>query len=393
MPTRRLRAVALPVAILVLLAAVLATWAAVPAARLAPTGLYLLLSALPGVPLAQVNHVLGQPEVQTVRFTGAEGEIVADLYLPPGGGRHPTMLVVNGALEDGRKYPALAQFAGALARSGYTTLVPDYPDLLHEELTPASLQDVEETLQHLPTLPGVQADHVELVGFCVGATLGLLAAEDPRMPPVRAVVDLAGYVSARDMIQLVSTDSYTYDGRLHHFATDPWVVVAVARSLVAGLPDASDRDIFAPFLQDPSPTNYVAPDWSKVPADRLSAGGRALLALLENRDPLNVPSLMAALPPPMPEQLASMSPETGFDHLRAPVYIVADRSDTYIPSAESLSLQAARPGLVHLSYVSLLAHVEPDLTAQSNPLATVADVASGAWQLLSAIEQVLLALR
>jgi len=364
-----------------------------PMIHVAPASLYLLASVLPGVPLGPVNAALGQPSVQSITFAGAEGTIAADLYVPPGSGPHPAILIVNGALAEGRKYPALAQFATALARSGYTALVPDYPDLLHEELTPASREDVELTLRRLSALPSVQPGHVELVGFCVGGTLGLLAAEDPQTPPLRAVVDLAGYVSSTDMIQLITTNTYEAGGKLLAYAADPWVVAAVARSLVAGLPVANDRAVFAPLLGDPPPDHYVAPNWSTLPPARLSGGGQALLALLLNRDPAMVPALIAALPSPMPEQLSALSPETRLDHLRFPVYVVADRSDTYVPNAQSVKLEERQPSLVHLSYVSLLAHVEPELPTKSNVLATIKDVAGGAWQLFAAMDHVLAALQ
>ncbi|HEV7214377.1 MAG TPA: hypothetical protein VGP33_04565, partial [Chloroflexota bacterium] len=106
-----------------------------------------------------------------------------------------------------------------------------------------------------------------------------------------------------------------------------------------------------------------------------------------------VAALVAALPPPLPAQLATLSPLAGITSLRTPVYIVADRQDTYIPNAESLKLRDAQPALVHLSYVSLLAHVEPMVQAQSNALATAWDLATGAWQLFLAIDHTLAALQ
>lgn len=387
-----LRSLQLPAALAALLL-IVALAPALPLLQAAPAAFYLLLADLPGAPAGPIAALLGKPTVLSWTFQGAEGEVAADVYVPRGGGKHPTILIVNGALNVGRKYPALEAFGNAVAQSGYTAVVPDYPDLLKEELTPASLRDVEYTVQHAARIPGVDASRVDLVGFCVGATLGLLTAENPQMPHVRAVVDLSGYVSSLDMIQVITTGTYTRHGALLPYTPDPWVVVAVARSLAQGLPDPADRAVFAPFLTDPPPTHYVAPDWTKVPAHRLSAGGRALLRLLENRDPARVPGLIADLPLPLPEQLIALSPQTNLRRLRTPVYIVADRHDPYIPDVESLKLQEAKPALVHLSYVSILAHVEPTLAAQSNLFATVADVATGAWQLFRAIDATLAVLQ
>lgn len=384
--TRRVLLLPAALAVLLLLAALAPAF---PLLQAAPASAYVLLADLPGAPAGPIAALLGTPAALPWKFHGAEGEVVADVYVPPGGGRHPAILIVNGALNAGRKYPALESFGEALAQSGYTAVIPDYPDLLKEELTPASLRDVEYTVQHAAGIPGVEPARIDLVGFCVGATLGLLTVEDPQMPPLRAVVDLSGYISSLDMIQVITTGTYTRHGTLVPYSPDPWVVVAVARSLVQGLPAPADRAVFAPFLTDPPPTHYVAPNWAQVPANRLSAGGRALLRLLENRDPARVPGLMAALPAPLPAQLAALSPQTNLALLRTPVYIVADRHDPYIPDVESRKLQEAEPALVHLSYVSILAHVEPTLAAESNPVATIADVGGGAWELFRAIDATL----
>lgn len=364
-----------------------------PGLRVAPASFYLLLADVPGAPAGPLSHLLGAPTERSWSFAGAESDVQADVYIPSGGGPHPTILIVNGALSAGRAYAPLGHFGAALAQSGYTAVIPDYPDLLKEVLSPASLQDVESTLQRLATVPGVDGRRVELVGFCVGATLGLLAAENPQMPPLRALVELSGYVSSLDMIQVITTGTYSLHGTLVPYPPDPWVVAAVARSLVAGLPDSADRAIFAPFLVDPPPDHYVAPDWTKAPAAKLTARGKALLALLVNHDPHQVAALIAALPAPIPAQLTALSPENGFAQLHTPIFIVADRSDQYIPNAESLKLRDARPSLVTLTYVSLLAHVEPSIQAAGNPLATLWDVGSGVWQLFAAIDRTLAVLQ
>lgn len=388
-PSRRQRHMLYLLGVLLMLALIIAT----PALRVAPAGFYLLLANVPGAPAGPLSRLLGQPTVRSWRFTGAEGQVVADVYVPRGGGVHPTILIVNGALSAGRAYPPLARFGTALAQSGYTAVIPDYPDLLQEVLSPASLTDIEFTLQHLNGVPGVDGHRLEVVGFCVGATLGLLAAENPHIPSLRAVVALSGYVSSLDMLQVITTGTYTFHGTIVPYPADPWVVTAVARSLVMGLADTNDRAVFAPFLVDPPPNHYVAPDWGKVPAARLSAGGRTLLELLQNRRPERVSALVAVLPAPLPYQLAALSPLANVADLRTPVYIVADRQDTYIPNAESLKLRDARPSLVHLTYVSLLAHVEPAVQGQSNALATAWDLANGAWHLFVAIDRTLAVLQ
>ena len=59
-------------------------------------------------------------------------------------------------------------------------LVPRLPGLRNGELTRADVDALVESYGWLSRQPGVNPERVGFAGFCVGSSLALLAAEDPR---------------------------------------------------------------------------------------------------------------------------------------------------------------------------------------------------------------------
>ena len=91
----------------------------------------------------------------------------------------------------------------------------------------------------------------------------------------------------------------------------------------------------------------------------LGAQGRAVTALLDNRDPDRVPGLIEGLPEAVRRDLAALDlSRRDLAPLQARLLLVHGRDDPIIPSTESLALAAAAPDDTTLYLVDSLAHVE-----------------------------------
>ncbi|MGH7267950.1 MAG: alpha/beta hydrolase family protein, partial [Candidatus Rokuibacteriota bacterium] len=89
------------------------------------------------------------------------------------------------------------------------------------------------------------------------------------------------------------------------------------------------------------------------------AEARAVVALLENRDPALVDALIAALPRPTQALLDAVSPIHVVARLRPRLLLVHGRDDPAVPYTESQRLAAAAdPARPRLVLVDLVAHVE-----------------------------------
>jgi hypothetical protein len=73
----------------------------------------------------------------------------------------------------------------------------------------------------------------------------------------------------------------------------------------------------------------------------LSPGTAAIYHLLAGDEPNQVDANLAALPDAIKLQLANLSPATVYQQIHAPIYLLHDRSDQFVPVSESRSFAQA----------------------------------------------------
>lgn len=289
-------------------------------------------------------------------------EVVAgvptSVYRPGRGSAWPAIVFVNGVTRRGRHHATVRRLARALARSGYLTLVPDPPGLGVGELTTrtlARLVAVAEAATRRSDADG----RIAFIGVSAGGSLGLLAASNPLLcRRVTVIAAVAPYTDLVDVVRLATTGSHVERGVVVRYRTDPFVGLVAARSLAAALPRGPDRSTLLEELRR-------VPDASAAPLARFRAGrpgrlgprGRALTALLANRDPRRFDALFAALPPSVRAASRRLSPILVAPRLCAPVELLSGPHDKYFPPAESRALVRVAPH-ARLTISSTLQHVD-----------------------------------
>jgi len=130
---------------------------------------------------ASLERMVVPEGIEVRRLT--EGRLRGVLFLPPGDGPHPALLVVTGS---GGGYSS--EKAAALASRGFAALAlayfnaPDLPDQLVE----IPLEYFEEGLEWLAAVPEVDGDRLGVIGGSRGGELSLLLGSV--FPQIRAVV-------------------------------------------------------------------------------------------------------------------------------------------------------------------------------------------------------------
>lgn len=156
----------------------------------------LLLLAAPASPGADGPAV----RARAVDYPGAEGDMPARLYEPPGAARLPGVIVLHTIAGPG---PNLEAFARELAALGYVALTPDVfslhdfgPDGRTDH--PLILKDLDGALDYLASRPRVDPARLGAVGFSFGGRLAvILAATHPDR--LRAVVSYYAVASHPDL--------------------------------------------------------------------------------------------------------------------------------------------------------------------------------------------------
>jgi acetyl esterase/lipase len=177
---------------------------------LAAIALTLMTSAVHAEP-ATVQAYMTQPQVKaSVRIAyGAAPAQVADLFLPPGKGPHPVVILIHGGCYLA-EYRGLAESSGVaadLARRGYAVWNVEYRKLGEAGAGyPGTFLDVADAVDRLRSeAPKYQLDlrRVVALGHSAGGHLALWAAARAKLPrssplwradplPIRAVVSLGG---------------------------------------------------------------------------------------------------------------------------------------------------------------------------------------------------------
>jgi dienelactone hydrolase len=357
-------------AVLGLVAAV--ALAAALALRFGPAlGLSLSLAAPPAE--RWLGAVLEQPAREEIAIATASGPLSADLYRPA----HPrgALLLVHGLSRAGRRQPDLARLAGLLGRHGVLVVVPQFEGMAAFRLGGAEVDEVAAAFRHTVALH----PSAGIAGFSVGAGPALLAAVG--QPGLRVVGAFGGYADLRHVIRYVTTGTHDFEGRRYAQRQEEynrWKLLA----LLAGLADGDgDRrrldDIARERLADPARD-------TKAMEAALGHGGRAVLALVLNREDGAVDALIAGLPEGARAALARLSPLSAVPRISARLVIAHGEGDDSIPFTESLRLARAAGGRAHLALFETFHHTGPQ------PLwASAAARGRDGWRLLRVAEELL----
>jgi len=315
------------------------------------------------------QHLTDRPSDRAARWFDGEG----DLYTPAMTAR-AAMVLVPGAAVLGRDEPRLQALARTLARAGFVVLVPELPEVRRLALSRADAGRVSAALRQLrqwqPDLPlGVAA-----VSYAVAPAM-IAALQDE----LAFVVGIGGYHDAEAAIRFVTTGAFRPLGDAREFRVTPnnygrWTFL---RANADRLDDAGDAFI----LQTIAHTRFQQPDADVLPlAAKLGPDGRAVLALVENRDPDTVTRLVAALPEKVRREIDGLNLALhDLSRLHGHLILVHGRGDRLVPYSESQALAAAASNArVSLFLVDDIGHVDFNAVTAAN-----------GWKLWSAVATLL----
>lgn len=322
------------------------------------------VTVLPGVLTAQQpswQAPIAEPISHTqITIQSSAGPAYLDVYAPttsapPVPGAREGLLVIPG-IGDQRKDAQLINFSQTLARAGVVVMDMTTPMLINLRLDAGDEAAVIQAFHVLQRWPGVDLNRVGLFGISAGGGLICLAAADPRIRDEISSVTLFGsYFDVTTLLQAIGWRALTLDGQ-----AQPWHPVYFPMQVLA--------NTFAPFLPG-NDGSVLANTFAPTGRGTLSVGQIAQLApesvavyhLLAGDQPARVDANLAALSPALKALLANLSPSRVVDGIHAPIYLLHDRSDQYVPVTESREFAAALARLHHhydFAEVGVFQHTE-----------------------------------
>jgi hypothetical protein len=295
-----------------------------------------------------------------VRTPGRDGPTPADLYLPGAGYPRQAILLVHGVNEAGKDDARIVALASNLARARAAVLVPDFQDLKRLRVSPADAEAVvlaySGLLDRFAQLCGPgRADGCGLFSFSYGVGPTLIAAADPRVRDrIGFVVAFGGYADLTEVIRFVTTGRAS-SARVQ-VSPYPWAKWVFLASNATYVSDEADRR----RLQEIAHRRLGDGGADVQPlTEQLGPEGRAVWALVTNRDPDRTEALVAALNPALRETIAQLSPLPRLADVRARLLLAHGIRDRSIPFTESERLAARAGSRARLTITRIFEHVDP----------------------------------
>lgn len=310
---------------------------------------------LSGSPQSLLRIVTPPTVMTTITIDSPQGPNEARLYRPDDASRHSAVILSLG-------YPSNIQdrqlnlLADGLSRLGFVVMLPRLPGLQVGELVPQDVEVLVATFEWLSAQSYVDQARIGFSGFCVGSSLALVAAQDPRINERVSMVNVfGGYYDLPGLLRAIAAHSARYQDREYPWQPADQTVELFAQNVLLHLA-AGDQALLKQHYQNPNPA-------AQAPAG-LSPIGRIAFSLLTARGPSEVDALIAQLPPETLLKMAAVSPSTGMARLKARIYIMHDVSDPYVPLTESYRLADAisDPNQVVRAEFVLFDHVRPSHT-------------------------------
>ena len=167
--------------LLVLLVLVMIVAVATPQGRTAARTAMFIPQVLPAIPVKPQEWFTADPVRKEVMYPLAEGDGVADLYLPSGNGPHSAVLLFLGVNPAGRNDSRVVGLASGLARAGMVVMLPWSETMTEKRIDTMEIDNLVRGFEYLRTVESVDPDRMGMGGFCVGASMAAVAATDERI--------------------------------------------------------------------------------------------------------------------------------------------------------------------------------------------------------------------
>lgn len=298
--------------------------------------------------------------------SAARGSAFLDVYAPTDPvplipGKRAGILIIAG-VGDNRQDPAVINLCLSLARSGVVVMTLTTTTLINFDLSSDDTESVVAAAQTLARWPGVDGRRIGLVGVSAGGGPISLAAVDARLQDKIAYVTLFGaYFDATHLLADIGRRALDVDGKLAPWRPQDVPIVVLADAIAHTLPQQGAARLTQAFGVGGTALGPHGAPLAPTALATLDPATQAAYHLLAGDQPGAVAANLAALPAQTRDSLRQVSPSAVATRLTAPVYLLHDRSDQFVPFTESRDFAASlqQRGQAHdFVELSIFEHVE-----------------------------------
>jgi fermentation-respiration switch protein FrsA (DUF1100 family) len=288
----------------------------------------------------------------------------ADLYLPGEGTPAAAIVLVPGAVAEGKDDERLVKFAEGLARLRFAVLTPELGDYRELAIRTRQVTEVADAFRYLVQQQDLSpGGRTGIAAFSFGAGPAILAAlEGDLRDRVRFIFAVGGYHDLRRTIRYFTTGYFDADGSRRYLEPSDYARAVFAYTALAHLSDLDDRATLRSMVE--AKMKSASADLSGL-ASRLAPEGQSVYRLLTNTDPDVVSELIDNLPQETRTLIDELTlADKELRGLPARLILVHGKNDPLVPYSETIALsQAVAPSEPRVFLIErLLAHVDLTFT-------------------------------
>ena len=343
------------VGLLATLAIVSFVTAVTPQGRASAKTAGLVLQVVPGFPIKPLGWFTDQPVRTAVEYPAGARSAEADIYRIPDRKPRAALVLFLGVNPAGRDDERVVNLASALARAGFVVLVPWSENMIAKRVSPADVEMLVAAFQYLGGLDYVDPARIGGAGFCVGSSLLVVAASDPRISADVSFINFfSGFYDGRDYIKQFAARRTFYDGTEEPWEPDALTTEVLTLLMIESLSLPRERDALEGHFEGSRPL-------TEAEVRGLSTEARAVHGLLSGTTLEEADAFLRDVPQRLSDAIDALSPSKHLEGLSARLLIMHDREDALAPVEESRRLadaMAAR-GDVRYTEFSFFSHVDP----------------------------------
>lgn len=291
---------------------------------------FLLAQEFPQSPIKPINF-LPSPKHETKTIKSNNGDVITDVFFPKisinsiNSTPLPAIILAVGIRLDRKDELNFIKTAQNFSKLGYVVVWPRSKKLIVDDYSLESPETFITAVKYLQSLNSIDKKRISIIGFSTGASVGLIAAEDPYVnSKLRSFIFFAGYYNLFDYLQSLVTKSVVYENKTKIWTPEKKVFITVLHMINK----KNDLDVMNIIKQD---TNG-----KKI----------SLINKFSNND-LN--------------DIKKINPAENIKNFKTPIFIIHDKNDRVIPYVESIKLYNQLPKGVKKTFLltDYFDHVRP----------------------------------
>lgn len=314
--------------------------------------LLILSEELPANRIRPLSLVTKKPTTETFTIPDGERQLKVDLVRPAGTKKFPLVIISPGA---GAPFgqSSIARLSKALGRIGVGVAFVEVPEL--RDLGKTEQQHLSRVIPSLVNSfkyfqKQSYSTKIGYLGFCVGATAALDAAEEKEISSsVSFIIAFQPSFSLGASV-LLTGNALKPDGSFRPYDVNVLSKTVIIRIALEKLGTGDQKILGKAFI-----------DKQDAPLQELTSDGQTVYNYLYNRDPNKFFELFNQLPLAVKENINNLYPDPRTSQLKAKVFIFSSGADSYMSIEESDLLAKRLPASqVHYTRLESLVHMQPD---------------------------------